>query len=220
MCLEKKTCVQDRPYLRRRRPNRPQGRTSQTSLTAAEAEAEGRRRAAHLLALSREVEATQAELAFLRQPQTGAPVQQAQHLVGAFVPELRMVKAKLGQAGYIAAQLDRWFVEHREKMMLADTDLSQMPSRQLHGRLQSCEQLVESFASCASRMEGMLQEAVQGTSAEESPSPAGAAVATPVALAVGQRPNGPTVEGARPGGAGVPGLWVRDPDKPHQPKIS
>ena len=40
MCLEKKTCVQDRPYLRRRRPNRPQGRTSQTSLTAAEAEVE------------------------------------------------------------------------------------------------------------------------------------------------------------------------------------
>ncbi|CAE7256810.1 unnamed protein product [Symbiodinium natans] len=164
--------------------------------TAAEAEAECQRRAAQIAALHCQVEAARSELAQLRRPSAAAAIalaQQARQLITAFQPELGAVKAKLARTAHVASELHSWFVTHRDKMSIEDP--SRSPSAQLHHRLQSCEILIDGFRSVAERVEGVLEVALKDAQPTVS----------------GSRP-GPTPQGARPGGAGVPGLWVRDPD--------
>ncbi|CAJ1355611.1 unnamed protein product [Effrenium voratum] len=119
-------------------------------VTALEAEAESRRRAAQILALSRQVEATQAELTQLRQPKPA----QTRQLMGVCRKELQGLQARLSHVTHIAAQLDSWFVAHREHLTIEDT--SQTPSAQLQQRLKCCEGIVEGFQLTSERMEGIL----------------------------------------------------------------
>ncbi|CAE6946740.1 unnamed protein product [Symbiodinium sp. CCMP2592] len=177
-------------------PSQFQGLGATAVTTATEAEAESQRRAAQIAALSCQVEVARSELAQLRRPSTAASIalaQQARHLITAFQPELSAVKAKLAHTTHVANELHSWFMTHRDKMSIEDP--SRSPSAQLHHRLQSCEILIDGFRSVAERVEGVLEAALKDSQ------PA----------VCGSRP-GPTPQGARPGGAGVPGLWVRDPD--------
>eukprot|EP00435_Cladocopium_sp_Y103_P049593 s686_g15.t1 len=158
-------------------------------MSAVEAEAEVRRRAMEIMKLQRQVELLQAELAT-----PTSSLAQAQILLGAFPPEIRVMQDGMQHAMYVGRQLDDWFTEHVDKLLIDPKGFN--PSRRMRISLESANQMLIGFTNSLSRVEGLLQEASKVSQKPKVP---------------GQQP-GPTPEGARPGGAGVPGLWVRDPD--------
>jgi chromosome segregation ATPase len=221
---------------------------------AREAEAELQRKNQQILAVARQIEATQAELQQLRVQATSsdssgqaagaaaaaARIQQARELVASTKPELESMKENLAKALKVSTQLDAWFVENATKMSIQDT--STTPSAFLQRLLQSCDRRLEVLNSGMART---MEQGIAAPSTTQTTSPPYRGVlANAVATAAqagnmaGAVPPGnqtaqfqqqqtskqwspaqplgsvPGVQpvASQPGGAGVAGMWVRDPD--------
>lgn len=166
----------------------PPGHTSMMqSLAAQQAEAELQRRTAQVLALSRQVEATQAELRVLRcqaanpigtpQALVGVRADQARQFVASVRPELEAAKDKLGKTMKVAKNLNAWFVENAVKMNIQDP--SATPSAFLEQLLERSDNRMEQLSADVVRIDGALEAAVLQSAAgvqQGAPLQAGAVV--------------------------------------------
>lgn len=202
------------------------GMTQQPLLSAADAEAESQRRTAQIQTLNWQVEAMQAELHKLRsnrssqnegQAATAVRAEQARQLLAAFQPDLEAAQEKLVRAVQVAHELNLWFLENADKMNIQDTNAT--PSAFLEQILRSCHARTDGLRGETARLEGLAKAmrlgAIPGSTLEgaaQQMATASSKRPTEYADVPGSRP-GPTPASSRPGGAGVPGLWVRDPDQ-------
>jgi hypothetical protein len=171
-----------------------------------EAEAELKRKSDQITAVSRQIEAAKAELQQHQQMRSqqaafgeaarleaaraaaAARIQQARELIAGTSPELESMKENLKRTLQVSQKLDAWFVENAAQMSIQDPNST--PSAFLQRLLESCDRRLEVLSTS-------IGKTLEGGSMTHQP--------------LGSRP-GVTPAASMPGGTGVTGMWVRDPD--------